>query len=161
MVVNLSKILILVCEILCIIVCCNVWICNFSATYVTILQKEEVCVQLNALEKCFKMCHIFVRNKKTHVVFFISCNLIFLPHKCPGLYQHRPGHSLGKSIKLHEMKNEKNYVRFLITKIWQIWKHFSTSIKVSANYLFLKSATHHDVSCCKVKIDRIDIVNTM
>ena len=28
----------------------------------------------------------------------------------------RPGHSLGKNIKLHEMKNEKNYVGFLIYK---------------------------------------------
>ena len=31
--------------------------------------------------------------------------------------RHRPGHSFGKNIKLHEMKNEKNYVGFLITKI--------------------------------------------
>ena len=31
--------------------------------------------------------------------------------------RHRPGHSLGKNIKLHEMKNEKNYVGFLIHKI--------------------------------------------
>ena len=41
---------------------------------------------------------------------------------CPGLCRHRPGQSLGKNIKLHEMKNEKNYVCFLITKIWQILK---------------------------------------
>ena len=31
--------------------------------------------------------------------------------------RHRPGHSLGKNIKLHEMKNEKNYMGFLIHKI--------------------------------------------
>ena len=31
--------------------------------------------------------------KKTHVVFFISCNFIFLPYECPGLCRHRPGHS--------------------------------------------------------------------
>ena len=34
---------------------------------------------------------------------------MFLPIECPGLCQHRPGHSLGKNLKLHEMKNEKNY----------------------------------------------------
>ena len=30
---------------------------------------------------------------------------------------HRPGHSYGKNIKLHKMKNEKNYMGFLIHKI--------------------------------------------
>ena len=34
-----------------------------------------------------------------------------------GLCGHRPGHSLGKNIKLHELKNEKNYMGFLIHKI--------------------------------------------
>ena len=29
----------------------------------------------------------------------------------------RPGHLLGKNIKLHELKNEKNYVGFLMHKI--------------------------------------------
>ena len=68
--------------------------------------------------------------KKTHVVFwfFISCNFIFLPNECPGLCQHRPGHSSGKNIKLYEMKNEKNYVGFLIHKIWQILKRFSRAL---------------------------------
>ena len=32
----------------------------------------------------------------------------------PGLCRHTPGHSLGKNIKLHEMKNENNYMGFLI-----------------------------------------------
>ena len=48
-------------------------------------------------------------HKKTHVVF--------LPNEYPGLCQYRPGHSLGKNIKLHEMKKEKNYMGFLIHKI--------------------------------------------
>ena len=42
--------------------------------------------------------------------------------------RHRPGYSLGKNIKLHEMKNEKNCVGFLITKIWQILKRFSIAL---------------------------------
>ena len=43
-------------------------------------------------------------HKKTHVVF--------LPNEYPGLCQYRPGHSLGKNIKLHEMKKEKKLHRF-------------------------------------------------
>ena len=43
--------------------------------------------------------------------FFISCNFIFSPNECPGLLSNRvdqgPGHSLGKKLKLHEMKNKK------------------------------------------------------
>ena len=59
--------------------------------------------------------------KKIHIVFFrfsffVSC-------------RHRPGHSLGKNIKLHEMKNEKKYVDFLIHKIWQILKRFSMALR--------------------------------
>ena len=61
-------------------------------------------------------------------LFFISCNFIFLPYECPGHGRHRPGHSLGKNIKLHEMKNEKNYAGFLIHKIWQILKCFSSAL---------------------------------
>ena len=68
-------------------------------------------------------------NTKTHSFFsfFISCYFIFFPNECPGLCQHRPGHSLGEKIKLHEMKNEKNYMGFRIPKIWQILKHFARS----------------------------------
>ena len=46
----------------------------------------------------------------------------FLPNECPGLCQHKPGYSLGKNIKLHEMKNETNFVGFLITKILKCFK---------------------------------------
>ena len=58
-------------------------------------------------------------NKKTYVVFFVFHfeQLSFCPNECPGLCRHRPGHSLVKKIKLLEMKNEKNYMGFLILKI--------------------------------------------
>ena len=70
--------------------------------------------------KCFsKMLQnlLYFMYKKTHVIFFIfiSCNFIFLPYKCPGLCRHRPGHSLGKNIKLHEMKNKKKLHGFSYT----------------------------------------------
>ena len=45
-------------------------------------------------------------NQHSFFLFFILCNFIFSPNECPGRV--RPGHSLGKDIKLHEMKNEKN-----------------------------------------------------
>ena len=61
--------------------------------------------------------------------FFHFVLLYFFPNECPGLFRHSPGHSLGEKIKLHEMKNEKNYVGIHISKIWQILKHFSGGIK--------------------------------
>ena len=37
--------------------------------------------------------------KKKHVVFFVFHfeQLLFFPNEYPGLYQNRPGHSLGKN----------------------------------------------------------------
>ena len=54
-------------------------------------------------------------HKKTNVVFFISCNI-------------------REKIQLHEMKNEKNYMGFLMIKIWEILKRFGEN-----KCLFLKS----------------------
>ena len=51
---------------------------------------------------------------------------LFSPNKCPGLCWHGPGHySLGKKIKLHEMKNGKGNFGFLYRyikygKFWSI-----------------------------------------
>ena len=47
--------------------------------YIAILQRKEVCVQIFAPTKCFKICHIY-RKRNTHVVFclfFISSNFTF------------------------------------------------------------------------------------
>ena len=71
---------------------------------------------------------LYFWNMKTHVFIFYFCYFIFFPNECPGLCRHRPGHSLGKKLKLHELKNEKNYVGFLIHKIWQILKHFTRAL---------------------------------
>ena len=54
-------------------------------------------------------------HKKTQVVFFRFFHFVqihFPPNECPGLCPHRPGHSLGKKIKLHEMKNGKSNFGF-------------------------------------------------
>ena len=55
----------------------------------------------------------FLRNKKNEQV---------------QLSLRRPGHLLGKNIKLHELKNEKNYVGFLMHKIGQILKRLSRAL---------------------------------
>ena len=47
---------------------------------------------------------------------------MFLPNECPGLCWHWPGHSLGKIIKLHEMKKRKKLHGFsLYTKYSKFW----------------------------------------
>ena len=60
-------------------------------------------------------------NKKTHVVFFVFhfVLLYFFPNECLGLCQHRPGHSLGKKIKYHDLKNEKKFVGFCVPTFCQ------------------------------------------
>ena len=57
---------------------------------------------------------LYFMYKKTRVVFFAFHSVqLYIFTSC----RHRPGHSQGKNIKLHEMKNEKNYMGFLIHKI--------------------------------------------
>ena len=65
--------------------------------------------------------------KKMYVVFlfFISCYFIFpLMNTLVYFDIDQGGHSVGEKIKLHEMKNEKNYMVFRIPNVWQILKHF-------------------------------------
>ena len=67
---------------------------------------------------------LYFMYKKTHVVVFFIFHFIqlwVLPNECPGLCQHRPGHSLGKNIKLHKMKNEKSTWVFLYIKYSKFW----------------------------------------
>ena len=54
----------------------------------------------------FAIFYIY-ENPKLFFTFFISCNFMFLPNECPGVCRQLQGHSLGKNIKLHEMKNGK------------------------------------------------------
>ena len=62
-------------------------------------------------------------NKKTQIIFsvFVLSNFGFL------------------TVDMLEMKIGKNYLGFLISKIWQILKHFNRSISSSRKLLFLKS----------------------
>ena len=53
-------------------------------------------------------------NTKTLVgVFFSVFHFVlhyFVPYECPGVCRHRPGDSLGKILKYHEMENDKKYI---------------------------------------------------
>ena len=42
---------------------------------------------------------------------FCAGTLFFTLNECPCLCRHSPGHSLGKKIKLYEIKNKSNYLR--------------------------------------------------
>ena len=64
-------------------------------------------------------------NSNLLFLFFIPCYLIFSPNECPDLCRHRPGHSLGEEIKQYKMKNIKKCMGFLMSKVWQILKHFA------------------------------------
>ena len=72
---------------------------------------------------------IFLEYKKPCSSFFFKFHFVLLyfsPNECPGLCWRRLGHSLGKTIKLHEMKNEKKYTGFRLFvyqkcgKFWSI-----------------------------------------
>ena len=78
-----------------------------------------VCARQKALEKCFKMCHIFWNNETQIVfcLFFISSYFGFDTMDAALVYV-----DLHQGNKTKIPQNEK---RFLIPKIWQILKHFS------------------------------------
>ena len=75
---------------------------------------------------------IYIKNLKLLFPFFISCYFISIPNECPGLCWHRLGHSLGKNLKLHEMKTKK-LRGFSYTLSWAQNSHFW---RVTVNLLF-------------------------
>ena len=62
--------------------------------------------------KRFKICHTF-NIRKPMLFFHYSFHGTFFPNEWPDPCRHRPGHSLGKEIKYHEMNNEKTTWVFL------------------------------------------------
>ena len=82
--------------------------------------------------------------------FFISCNFNSLSYECPDLCWHKPKHSYGKNIKLHELKNEKNFFlgfSYIITN----FEVLCLNILLSANPLFLKSDMLLLCDCHKIR----------
>ena len=84
---------------------------------------------------------------------------MFLTNECPGLCRPRPGHSLGKNIKLYEMKNEKkNTWVFLYIKCgkFELKRNNTCSIQI---YIHFLKKSRYDLICVhfhwrKTKRDR-------
>ena len=76
----------------------------------------------------FAICYKY-KNPKLLFPFFIWCNFMFLPNECPD----RPGHSLGKNIKLHEMKNGKSNFGFLYLQNMAYFEPFRWKFLSSIN----------------------------
>ena len=66
--------------------------------------------QRNTLK--FAIFYIDIRTPKVAFSVFHFVLLYFFPNECPGPCRHILGHSLGKNIKKHEMKNGKNNYGF-------------------------------------------------
>ena len=88
-------------------------------------RKDEINILLQNIcalfrNKMFMLDDMTGRNKIQSCFFHFSFRatyFIFSPNECPDLCRHRPGHSLGKKVKLHEMKNGKSNFRvFVYTK---------------------------------------------
>ena len=85
-------------------------------------------------------------HKKTQSCFFrfsFYGILFFSPNEC----RHRPGHSLGKKVRLHEMKNGKsNYGFSYINIIYNManFEAFCWVISSSIILLFLKSVVSNN-----------------
>ena len=75
--------------------------------------------------------------KKTQELFFFY--FTFLLNECPGLWWHRQGHSLGKHLKVYQMKYKKNTWVFLIKNMAKFEALPWSILKLSANVFFLKS----------------------
>ena len=75
--------------------------------------------------------------KKTHVVFFIFHFMqhYILPHECPGLCLHGPGHSYGFRLNKTQVEN---------------FEAFHWNISLITNLLFRKSDHHMIFDSCPV-----------
>ena len=64
-------------------------------------------------ERKYSTFAIFLEYEDTCRVFFSVFHFVllyFVPYECPGVCRHRPGDSLGKILKYHEMENDKKYI---------------------------------------------------
>ena len=78
-----------------------------------------------------KFAMFYIPIQKSKVAFpifhFVLCH--FSSNECPGLCQHRPGHSLGENkVAQHEKRKKQLWVFVYLYKIWQILKHFARSL---------------------------------
>ena len=93
------------CSCSCCVSVWNMW--RYSKLFTLFRNKRFMLDEMtkrNALK--FAIFYIY-ENPNLLFSFFNSSYFIYFPNECPGLCQHRPGHSLGENSKLHKMKNGK------------------------------------------------------
>ena len=60
-------------------------------------EKRVLCLMKSSSEMLQNLPYfIYMKTQSRLFLFFILCYFIFPPNECPGLWRHRPGHSLGK-----------------------------------------------------------------
>ena len=85
-------------------------------------------------KKHFKFCYIFVIRQRVKYFSFQATFIFSLINACPSLCWFRSGHNLVKNKSC--LKWKKNYIGFLIIKIWQILKRFCrTKTLISDEYV--------------------------
>ena len=118
-------------------VLCSTYI-DFKCVHLNFINRKDIMNKKNSLEYIhsntlfrntrFMLDEMFQRNASKFAIFyiyenpklfFISCYIIYSLNECPGLCWHRPGHSLGGKIQLHEMK-KATWV-FLYIKYGKFW----------------------------------------
>ena len=82
----------------------------------SLFRKKRFMLDEKFQQNASKLATFYVyENTQSCFFHFSFCATLFFPlmNAASGLCWHRPGHSLGKKIKLHEMKNEKTMWVFL------------------------------------------------
>ena len=76
-------------------------------------EKRGVCLMKSSSEMLQNLPYfIYTKTQSCFFHFSFHATLFFSLMNAPGLCRHRPGHSLGEKIKLHEMKNGKSNFGF-------------------------------------------------
>ena len=97
------------------------------------LQKIFVWIHSSEIIHCLKKR--ILRKPRNCFFFYFT----FLLNECPGLWWHRQGHSLGKHLKVYQMKYKKNTWVFLIKNMAKFEALPWSILKLSTNIFFLKS----------------------
>ena len=83
----------------------------------TLLKNKRFLLQFWPHQNLLYLIYIW----KPQSSFFILRYFICFPYECPGLYRHRPGHSLERKINSHEMKKQIwVFVYIKYSKFWSV-----------------------------------------
>ena len=68
---------------------------------------------------------IYIWKPKVAFPFFISFYYIFFPNECPGLFRHRPGHSIGEKKSSSKWKMKETTLGHTVRTIFFFLHYFS------------------------------------